>query len=71
VPKSNTKPKKTSFISPPSPTAMESEKNGMPRLALRLPSIGSSTMRSGDLDSPTNERSPSSSDTSVNSRPVA
>src|SRR5207247_1517799 len=59
----------TSPIACPSATAIESEKNGMPRLALIEPSIGSTTTTSVDV-SARGGRMPSSSDTSVKSAPV-
>ena len=45
----------------PSATAIETEKNGIPRLALSDPSIGSTTMRKG----PSLSRMPTSSETIV------
>src|SRR5438105_1591171 len=69
VPKSWTKPKSTSAIVGPLETAIDSEKNPMPRFALSEPSIGSITKRA----SPPEPRrtSPRSSDTSTPSRLAA
>ena len=69
MPKSWTKPTTTSPIVGPSAIAIESANHGMPRLAFRLPSIGSTTT-TGPEPSP-KTRSPSSSETSVKSRPGA
>src|SRR6266496_2397254 len=52
----------------PSPTANESAKNGIPRLAFSDPSIGSTTTCVGPPEP--NVRSPSSSEISVKSAPV-
>ncbi len=59
----------TSAIVRPSATAAAVAKAGMPRLALRLPSIGSSTTTGGPP--PARSRSPSSSLISVSGRPRA
>ena len=61
MPKSWTKPKTTSSIVSPSATAIETEKNGMPRLALSDPSIGSTTT-SGSSEPP---KRPTSSETTA------
>ena len=66
APKSCTNPNVTSSIVGPSATASESEKYGIPRLALTEPSTGSTTTRTGP-PSP-KPRSPSSSETSVKSQ---
>ena len=56
LPKSWTKPSSTSSIRGPEATASESEKNGMPRLAFRLPSIGSQTTVTPSPPSPKTRR---------------
>ena len=62
-------PERTSSIVGPSATASESEKNGIARLALTDPSIGSTTTPGGP-PAP-KARTPSSSETSVRSAPSA
>ena len=52
-------------MEPPSATASENEKNGMPRFAFTDPSIGSTTTVHGPPDP--NRRVPSSSETSTKS----